>query len=346
MRPEMPTPKAVSRLREMAADGDVGAMLRLASIVGAGVGTAGDYGRALALLRSARAQGSGVAGCILGVWGLQNAADEAAALDAWDTLEAAARMGDSVATTLVGELANARCDWRTLQAVAEPGAARVLRSRPLLSMVERMLSPLECLYVMSLARDALTPSAVNSTGVGIRREAAVRNSTDVSLSPWSQDIVIQRIAARICSHASQSVRSAEPLAIIRYAEGGFFSPHFDSPAEAFEGHPEHPWGPRTLSFIAYLNEEYDGGETAFPEARFQVRGAAGDAVFFKNETPDGHLDKSALHGALPVSRGEKWVLVGWFTRNALYPELMEVSEDDDRESLQHPAGATAVPQIV
>ena len=37
----------------------------------------------------------------------------------------------------------------------------------------------------------------------------------------------------------------------------------------------------------------------------------GDACIFYNYDPDGVIDPRAVHSALPVRRGEKWVANAW-----------------------------------
>ena len=69
--------------------------------------------------------------------------------------------------------------------------------------------------------------------------------------------------------------------------------------------------PRLYTFILALNDEYDGGETSFPNLKSEYRLHAGDALFF--DTLDNYeLETSkALHGGKPVKSGEKWICNLW-----------------------------------
>lgn len=81
--------------------------------------------------------------------------------------------------------------------------------------------------------------------------------------------------------------------IIRYPEGGEFKPHTDT----HRGNAE-----RAFTVILYLNDDFAGGETAFPNLAYQCRPAPGRVLVFLS---------TELHAGQPVSGGEKTVLVQW-----------------------------------
>ena len=78
-------------------------------------------------------------------------------------------------------------------------------------------------------------------------------------------------------------------------------------------------GQRRITFLLYLNDDYEGGETAFPRLDVHHRGRAGDALFFVNVRPDGVGDTRTLHAGRPPVRGEKWVLSQFIRDRAMVP---------------------------
>jgi hypothetical protein len=70
-------------------------------------------------------------------------------------------------------------------------------------------------------------------------------------------------------------------------------------------------GQRVVTFIIYLNDDYQGGETHFPRLGLSHRGRAGDALYFANTGPDGAPDPRTLHAGLPPTAGEKWLFSQW-----------------------------------
>ena len=95
---------------------------------------------------------------------------------------------------------------------------------------------------------------------------------------------------------------------------------------AVSGYPES----RFATLLLYLNDQEDaesGGETSFPKAElpmedgeyeysaaFKVHAGKGNAVLFYNLLPDGNGDDLALHAALPVLKGRKWLANFWVRR--------------------------------
>jgi predicted 2-oxoglutarate/Fe(II)-dependent dioxygenase YbiX len=104
----------------------------------------------------------------------------------------------------------------------------------------------------------------------------------------------------------------EPPQIFHYAIGEEIKAHHDF---LFDG--EHGYGPegsykgdRLATFLMYLNDGYDGGDLEFPYAGYVHKGVAGDGIFFTSQR-DKKADPQSLHGARPVTRGEKFILSQW-----------------------------------
>ena len=62
---------------------------------------------------------------------------------------------------------------------------------------------------------------------------------------------------------------------------------------------------------------HTGGETWFPrfvnadKNELKVVPEKGKAVLFYNYLPDGNLDDLSQHAAVPVKKGEKWLINLW-----------------------------------
>jgi len=110
------------------------------------------------------------------------------------------------------------------------------------------------------------------------------------------------------------VQAMESPAILHYSGGQEFRPHFDilldpkAPdyAEKFAAGQQ-----RALTFLLALNDDYEGGETEFPDIGARWRGAKGSALFFWNVEPDGSVDRRMRHAGRAVTRGEKWMFSQW-----------------------------------
>ena len=83
--------------------------------------------------------------------------------------------------------------------------------------------------------------------------------------------------------------------VLKYDQGTQYKQHFDC-----GGNDRN----RVLSMVAYLNDDYVGGELEFPFWGVKYKPSAGDVVFF----PSCY---SFSHTALPVEEGTKYALVTW-----------------------------------
>ena len=105
--------------------------------------------------------------------------------------------------------------------------------------------------------------------------------------------------------------NVEDIQIVHYVNGQKYDSHHDW---GVSGYHES----RYITMLMYLTDQEGpqaGGETAFPKGGhgggFKVKPVKGDAVLFYNLLEDGNGDDLALHAALPVWRGEKWLANFW-----------------------------------
>jgi predicted 2-oxoglutarate/Fe(II)-dependent dioxygenase YbiX len=117
----------------------------------------------------------------------------------------------------------------------------------------------------------------------------------------------------------------EPAQIMHYAPGEEFRPHYDfltpdSPGMAAQ---IARYGQRIATFLLYLNEDFDGGETVFPLKDISYRGRAGDALFFANIDTANAPDPLTRHAGRPPTRGEKWILSQWIRDRSAGPPVPE-----------------------
>lgn len=174
------------------------------------------------------------------------------------------------------------------------------------------LTPEECSEIILLARKI----GMHRSEVYGASQDVVDNSSRKSYTAWLSDSVgpvIRKISNLTAMVTGLPLENQEDLQVLRYPEGGFFSPHYD----CCEGGPEEcnrmnaTGGPRRVTIIIYLNDGFEGGETVFPKANLTIKPQVGKAaVFWSTDDKDGILDL-AYHGGNPVRKGEKWICNKW-----------------------------------
>lgn len=81
--------------------------------------------------------------------------------------------------------------------------------------------------------------------------------------------------------------------IVRYPVGGIFTAHTD--AHKNNAH-------RAFTVVLYLNDNFTGGETFFPDIDYSCTPKSGRVVIFS---------PTQLHASMPVLTGEKNIIVFW-----------------------------------
>lgn len=142
---------------------------------------------------------------------------------------------------------------------------------------------------------------------------AVRTARTCAFGPQERDLVLAILQERGARLLGVPVACHEPPNAISYEPGQEYRRHADfiePTIPQFQSELKQ-LGQRVATIVTYLNEDFEGAETVFPDLDIKFRGARGDAVYFANVLTDGSPDYSTTHAALPPSRGRKWVLSQW-----------------------------------
>ena len=165
-------------------------------------------------------------------------------------------------------------------------------------VIENFLSENERIHIKQEAKSKLQASTVD---MDRRVDEQIRKSETAWLS--TEDPIIRSVVERCVSRTDRPIENCEQLQVLRYKEGGHYNPHQD----VFYQDKNK----RLYTFIIALNDEYEGGETAFPYLNEKYKLNAGDALFFHTLDNYGLDTTDALHGGQPVKSGEKWVCNLW-----------------------------------
>jgi prolyl 4-hydroxylase len=112
-------------------------------------------------------------------------------------------------------------------------------------------------------------------------------------------------------------RNSEDIQLVRYAEGQYFGPHTDYFKPTDKNVDDA--GQRLFTGLAYLNDDFEGGETVFNLLNLTIRPRRGRMVFWRNLDFAARPDPRTVHRADPVRAGRKlacnmWVLERRFQR--------------------------------
>lgn len=287
------TQGAATLLLQAADQGDARASARLAVMAGAGIGVPQDWAAALDHLQQAAARG----------W--PSARAELALLASPDGPAAAPVDDASHWHRLRRQVDLPR--WLTLP------PKEALSEAPRLRRFAGFAPPAVCRWLIDRAREKLARARTYDARTGEGRLDGERTNHERDFGLADADLVLTLVRARIAAAAGLPTSVMESAKVLHYTVGQQFGAHFDFIDPALPGLAAEieARGQRLVTFLLYLNDDFDGGETAFLAVNRQHRGRAGDALMFANVDPQGRPDRQTLHAGLPPTRGEKWVLSQW-----------------------------------
>jgi len=102
----------------------------------------------------------------------------------------------------------------------------------------------------------------------------------------------------------------ELVHIVKYEIGGEYKLHHDFFHVTEEYAAKHivNGGNRIKTALIYLNDDFEGGETEFPQLKILVKPELGKLVIWDNMT-NGEVDYTSIHAGLPVISGVKYIAV-------------------------------------
>lgn len=173
-------------------------------------------------------------------------------------------------------------------------------------VLKNVLSEDECKHIQDIASKKLQTSTVSMSR---DIDKSIRKSETAWLKA-SEDPVVDKLIRKCVSMTDRPLRNCEDLQVLKYKSGGFYKPHQDCLKD--------DKNKRMYTFIIALNDEYEGGETEFPNIKRRYRLEKGDALFFNTLNNYECTTRQALHGGVPVKSGEKWICNLWI-RKYKYP---------------------------
>ena len=187
---------------------------------------------------------------------------------------------------------------------------RELSTDPQVRALDSFITPPVCDWIIARARGSLTRARVYDA---VNREDVVRKTRTNSVANFSLaeiellDVLLQ---ARMSSACGVPMNHMEAPAVLHYDVDEEATDHYDfvDPRTPNYSQEIASNGQRVVTFLVYLNDDYEDGETHFPTLGFGHKGRRGGALFFVNAHVDLQPDLRMLHAGRPPTRGEKWIV--------------------------------------
>ena len=188
---------------------------------------------------------------------------------------------------------------------------------PYIGTLDNFLTDSEIDYVLNEDfKDLLHPGKVG--GVGGKEISEHRTAWNTAL-PSGTDPVLIQIANKLCSLIKRHPNTMEKMSLVRYRPGEYYLPHVDAYDYRYDNITEDlHMSQRVVSVLMYLNDDYLGGHTNFPELDISITPKKGRALLFHNVRENADCaNPLSLHQGQKVTQGTKWLLMAMFRLDAL-----------------------------
>ena len=196
---------------------------------------------------------------------------------------------------------------------------RELSSDPQIQALDAFISPAVCDWIIGRARGHLTRARVYDAVNQQELVSTTRSNSVANFSLAEIELLDVLLQAKMSYACRVPMNHMEAPAVLHYAVGEQACNHYDFVDPDIADYPAEIArnGQRIVTFLVYLNDDYEGGETDFPTLALSHKGRRGGALFFVNAYADMQPDLRMLHAGRPTTRGEKWIVSQFIRGRAL-----------------------------
>jgi hypothetical protein len=191
---------------------------------------------------------------------------------------------------------------------APPG--RTLCESPLIRSFDALLPDPVCRWLIDRSVGRLSRALVYDAVGGSDYASETRTNSWAQFDLMGSEVVHLLMQLRMAAACGIPLRHMEANSILHYATGEEITNHFDFVDPSIPNYEQEIArnGQRVMTFLVYLNDDYDGGETEFPELGIVHKGRRGEGLYFVNAQQNNAPDLRTVHAGRPPTRGEKWIV--------------------------------------
>jgi len=177
-------------------------------------------------------------------------------------------------------------------------------------VLDDFLNHEECQELFKITQSSMVPSQVNDQN-SVDLSSSFRTSMTSHLSTLDNNFV-KSINSRICNTIGINDSYSEGIQGQYYTVGQEFKPHHDYFGDKLYHLPTKTQGERTYTFMVYLNDVEEGGETEFSLLNIKIKPQLGRAIIWNNLHSNGNPNINTMHQSHPVIKGTKCIITKWF----------------------------------
>lgn len=137
-----------------------------------------------------------------------------------------------------------------------------------------------------------------------------------------EDIFLRGILDRLLPIVGKNWKYVDYVNFIKYDEGGKFKKHSDFIDTSTQANIEDlkNGGQREHTFLIYLNDDFEGGETHFNIMNKTIKPEKNKLVWWKNTLGDGSQNIAVMHESKPILKGTKYLMAVWVRQQMIHTD--------------------------
>jgi prolyl 4-hydroxylase len=202
-----------------------------------------------------------------------------------------------------------------------PNSIKLNSTKINLYTVENFIDKQTCEIMIDIIKKNNVPSTVTGGNKRDKYDSNVRTSNTCFMDQTNKAVI--NLEKKISNYIGIEKARSETSQGQYYKVGNEFKQHtdwFTRNTNEWDIHASKQ-GQRTWTFMIYLNEVEQGGETEFIKLGTSIKPKQGMAVLWNNLYKNGQENGDTEHAGRPIINGEKFIITKWFrTRGTLnYP---------------------------
>jgi hypothetical protein len=235
---------------------------------------------------------------------------------------APARRQVAVLAAQPSSVADMATDWKQLASGIDPRfwqtapASTTLSANPLVRVFPEFVTDPICAWLIERAQPNLKRALIYDPVNGRDMADHMRTNSAAGFDLVQADLVQIAVQSRMSVATGIPLHHMEGATVLHYSPGEEITNHYDFVNPKIPNYEQEirERGQRIATFLVYLNDDYEGGETDFPQLGLRYHGGKRAAIVFSNALPDGQPDLRMVHAGLPPRNNEKWLMTQ-FIRN-------------------------------
>lgn len=191
-----------------------------------------------------------------------------------------------------------------------PNAKRIQTSLANVNIIEDFLDEATCKHLISI----ILKNHYASTITTAETEPDKYFRTSKTCDMQQDDPVVKALEAQMTSYLGIDRVRSETIQGQYYEVGNQFKAHtdwFSRDTDEWETFAAHE-GQRTWTFMLYLNDVEEGGETEYTDLGIPMKPKQGMGIIWNNMDAKGKDVQATIHWGKPPIKGEKFVITKWF----------------------------------